>query len=77
MDASAADVILLDTIELLFDVSFNQDPLQLQQGFSPNKAVVVAWNGTINGGYMVYATPTHPEYKQYKTHKLLMVTQAT
>ena len=34
------DVILLDNIEILFDVSLKQDPLRLLQGLSRNKTVV-------------------------------------
>ena len=63
--ASAADVVLLDNVEVLFDVSLKQDPLRLLQGLSRNKTVVAAWSGTIDGEYMVYATPDHPEYKRY------------
>ncbi|MBP8646528.1 MAG: BREX-3 system P-loop-containing protein BrxF [Syntrophobacteraceae bacterium] len=45
--ASAADVVLLDNIELLFDVSLKQDPLRLLQGLSRNRTVVAAWSGEI------------------------------
>ncbi len=47
LGASAADVVLLDNVELLFDVSLKQDPLRLLQGISRNKTVVVAWSGEI------------------------------
>ena len=60
-----ADVILLDNIEVLFDVSLKQDPLRLLQGLSRNKTVVAAWSGSIDGEHMVYATPDHPEYRRY------------
>ncbi|ROQ92181.1 BREX-3 system P-loop-containing protein BrxF [Desulfosoma caldarium] len=42
-----AGVVLLDNIELLFDVSLKQDPLRLLQGLSRNKTVVAAWSGEI------------------------------
>ncbi|QCQ22106.1 BREX-3 system P-loop-containing protein BrxF [Desulfoglaeba alkanexedens] len=45
--ASAADVVLLDNVEVLFDVSLKQDPLRLLQGLSRNKTVVAAWSGEI------------------------------
>ena len=61
--ASAADVILLDNVEVLFDVSLKQDPLRLLQGLSRNKTVVAAWSGSVDGEHMVYATPDHPEYR--------------
>lgn len=71
--ASAADVILLDNIEVLFDVSLRQDPLRLLQGLSRNKTVVAAWGGSIDGAHMVYATPDHPEYRRYPLRDFLVV----
>ena len=71
--ASAADVVLLDNVEVLFDVSLKQDPLRLLQGLSRNKTVVAAWSGSIDGEHMVYATPDHPEYKRYPLREFLVV----
>ena len=71
--ASAAEVILLDNIEVLFDVSLKQDPLRLLQGLSRNKTVVAAWGGSIDGEHMVYATPDHPEYRRYPLRDFLVV----
>lgn len=71
--ASTADVVLLDNVEVLFDVSLKQDPLRLLQGLSRNKTVVAAWSGSIDGEHMVYATPDHPEYKRYPLRDFLVV----
>jgi hypothetical protein len=71
--ASATDVVLLDNVEVLFDVSLKQDPLRLLQGLSRNKTVVAAWSGTMDGEHMVYATPDHPEYKRYPLRDFLVV----
>ena len=71
--ASAADVVLLDNVEVLFDVSLKQDPLRLLQGLSRSKTVVAAWSGSIDGEHMVYATPDHPEYKRYPLRDCLVV----
>lgn len=71
--ASAADVVLLDNVEVLFDVLLKQDPLRLLQGLSRNKTVVAAWSGSIDGEHMVYATPDHPEYKRYPLRDFLVV----
>jgi hypothetical protein len=73
VDASAVDVVLLDNVEVLFDVSLKQDPLRLLQGLSRNKTMVVAWSGSIDGEQMVYATPDHPEYKRYPLRDFLVV----
>jgi len=71
--ASATDVVLLDNVEVLFDVSLKQDPLRLLQGLSRNKTVVAAWSGSIDGEHMVYATSDHPEYKRYPLRDFLVV----
>ncbi|HSV96050.1 MAG TPA: BREX-3 system P-loop-containing protein BrxF [Spirochaetota bacterium] len=71
--SAATDVVLLDNIEVLFDISLKQDPLRLLQGLSRNKTVVAAWSGTIDGEHMVYATPDHPEYRRYPVQDFLVV----
>ncbi len=73
VEAAATDVVLLDNVEVLFDVSLKQDPLRLLQGLSRNKTVVAAWSGSIVGEHMVYATPDHPEYRRYPIREFLVV----
>jgi len=73
VNVSAAEVILLDNIEVLFDVSFKQDPLRLLKGLSRNKTVVAAWSGNSDRGNMFYATPDHPEYRRYPLLDFLVV----
>lgn len=65
--------ILLDNIELLFDVSLKQDPLRLFQGISRNRTIVASWNGKIEIGYLTYAEPNHPEYRRYPVKDFLVV----
>ena len=69
----ASEVVLLDNIEILFDVSLQQDPLRLLQGLSRNKTVVASWNGSIDNGYLTYAVPDHPEYRRYQIRDFLVV----
>jgi len=59
------EMILLDNIEVMFDIGLKQDPLRLLQGLSRNKTVVAAWNGSVEDGWLIYATPGHPEYRRY------------
>ncbi len=73
VNASAGDVVLLDNIELLYDVSLKQDPLRLLQGLSRNKTLVVAWNGSANSGHLTYAMPEHPEYRRYVISDFMIV----
>ena len=65
VSAGDDDTILLDNIEVIFDVGLKQDPLKLLQGISRNKTIVAAWNGAIDGKSLTYAVPGHPEYRRY------------
>ncbi len=69
---SEGEIILLDNIEILFDVGLKQDPLRLLQGLSRNKTVVAAWNGTIVEDSLTYAAPAHPEYRRYPMRDFLV-----
>jgi len=69
---SEGEMILLDNIEILFDVGLKQDPLRLLQGLSRNKTVVAAWNGTIVEDSLTYAAPAHPEYRRYPMRDFLV-----
>jgi len=72
VDDAASGVVLLDNLEILFDVSLQQDPLRLLQGLSRNKTVVAAWNGSIDKDHMTYAVPDHPEYRRYLVRDFLV-----
>ena len=69
---SEGEMILLDNIEILFDVGLKQDPLRLLQGLSRNKTVVAAWNGPIVEDSLIYAAPAHPEYRRYPMRDFLV-----
>lgn len=71
--AAESEVVLLDNLELLFDVALKQDPLRLLQGLSRNKTVVAAWSGSSDSNHMFYGTPDHPEYRRYPLTGLLVV----
>ncbi len=68
-----SSVVLLDNIELIFDPSLRQIPLQLLQRISRDKTVMVGWNGSVEHDHLVYATPDHPEYQRYPAQGLLIV----
>ena len=68
----ANEMILLDNLEVIFDVILKQDPLRLLQGLSRNKTVVAAWNGTIVENFLIYAAPDHPEYRRYPMRDFLV-----
>jgi adenylate kinase len=70
---ATAELVLLDNIEILFDVQLKQDPLRLLQGLSRNKTIVAAWNGSIVDGHITYAIPDHLEYRRYSIRDLVIV----
>ncbi len=65
-------MILLDNIEIIFDVGLKQDPLRLLQGLSRDQTVVAAWNGVIVEDSLTYAAPDHPEYRRYPMRDFLV-----
>jgi ABC-type branched-subunit amino acid transport system ATPase component len=67
------EIRLLDNIEILFDPELKLDPLRLLKNISRNYPMVVAWNGTVNNGYLTYAEPDHREYRRYPDGELLIV----
>jgi hypothetical protein len=66
------ELVGLDNLEILFDVALKLDPLRLLQGLSRHRTVVAAWNGSIEGNYMTYAAPGHPEYRRYPVRDFLV-----
>src|SRR5205823_10611716 len=72
VEENGTQVVLLDNLELLFDISLKQDPLRLLQGISRNKTVIASWNGIIENDHLIYARSDHPEYRRYPATSLLM-----
>ncbi|MEO5349435.1 MAG: BREX-3 system P-loop-containing protein BrxF [Magnetococcus sp. YQC-3] len=66
-------VVVLDNTEILFDDSLKLNPLRLLQGISRDRTVVASWSGALVGKHLTYATPEHPEFKQYPSQDLLLV----
>jgi hypothetical protein len=69
-----SDTVLLDNLEILFDTSLKQDPLRLLQSISRNITVIASWNGMVKDGYLIYASPEHPEYKKILLKDIIVVT---
>jgi hypothetical protein len=76
LDEIEENTILLDNIEILFDVALKQDPLRLLQGLSRNKTITASWNGSIDNDSLTYAVPGHPEHRRYSSRDLLITTPA-
>lgn len=73
VNSNQGEVVLMDNMEMLFDVFLKQDPLRLLQGLSRNRTIVAAWSGSAGGKHIVYATPDHPEYRRYSLRDLLVI----
>jgi hypothetical protein len=65
MEATTAEVVLVDNLELLFSPDLAQDPLRLLQGLARNRTIVASWPGVMRGDQLIYAEPSHPEYRRY------------
>jgi hypothetical protein len=65
--------VLLDNLEILFDVSLKLDPLRCLQAVARDKTIVATWNGTVTAGHLTYAIPDHPEYRRYALEDLVVV----
>ena len=72
-DEHAGEVLLLDNTEVLFSLELKQDPLRLLQGFARDRTVVAAWAGECEGESLIYADPTHPEYRRYQEPDAVIV----
>lgn len=65
-------LILLDNIEILFDINLKQDPLRLLQGISRNRTILASWNGSSHSGKLLYAEIGYPEYRCYSSVDALL-----
>jgi ABC-type uncharacterized transport system ATPase component len=70
---SGEDAVLLDNIELVFDQSLKQDPFRLLLSISRNRTIVATWNGIVEDGQLIYASPDHHEYRRYAADDALIV----
>jgi len=73
VDEAAAEVVLLDNIEVLFSTELKQDPLRLLQSLSRNRTIVAAWPGVLDGGQLLYAEPSHPEHRRYSKPEAIVI----
>lgn len=66
IDEQRAQVLLLNHIEILFDLTLSIDPVRLLQSNAKNLTLVAAWPGEKLASSLIYATPSHREYRSYK-----------
>ena len=68
------DVVLLDNLEILFDTALELQPLRLLQVLDRNRTIIASWNGSYQGGTLIYAELGHPEFMQFKRPEAVIVT---
>jgi transcriptional regulator of acetoin/glycerol metabolism len=73
VEAVPGDTVLLDNIEMLFAPDLQLDPLRALQQLARDRTVVTAWNGRTHAGRLLYAEPSHPEYRDYKADGLVLI----
>ena len=64
------DIVCLSGLEILFDRSLAIDPIRLLASCSKNKTLLVSWPGDKTSSGLSYATPSHPEHRNYKASDL-------
>jgi len=57
--------ILITNINILFDPSFELDPLTIFKLVSRNTSVIVLWPGEFNNNILSYASPEHAHYRTW------------
>ena len=67
----AQSPVILDNLEILFDIELEQDPLRLLQLASRNKLILTSWSGTLQNKKLIYAEITHPEFKVYESSEII------
>lgn len=67
------ELVIMDNLEILFDVNLEQDPLRLLQGVSRNRTVLASWSGLKLVEKLIYAQNGHPEYRSYDSVDALIV----
>ena len=65
VDARRPSPILVTDIALLFESSFQLDPLRLLLEASRRTPLIVAWPGNLAGDRLAYAVPEHSHYRTW------------
>jgi hypothetical protein len=73
LDSEKTEVVILDNVEMLFAGELSQDPMRLLQSLSRNRTVIAAWPGAVEGTWLTYAEPGHPEARRYPTSRALVI----
>lgn len=70
---SGNSLVLLDNIEILFEVSLKLNPMALLKKISRNRPVIASWSGSVDGIRLIYAQQGHPEYGIYDLEDIIVI----
>ena len=73
VEAAGSGGILLFNTELLFDASLKLNPLRSLLMLARERTVVATWNGSLDGTWLVYATPDHPDYRRVAAEECICI----
>ena len=64
--------MVLDNLEMLFDSTLKLDPIACLKQASRNRTIIASFPGVIDDGQLIYAEPSHAEYRRFPTDDLLI-----
>ena len=67
-------VVLLDNIEILFDVEVKIDPLKTLKDLARHYFIVSTWSGRIENDFIIYGQIGHREYRKNPANDLITFT---
>lgn len=67
---SLGEVVLLDTIEVLFQPDLKLQVLELLKLLTKERTIIAAFPGRVIEGSLVYADASHPEYKVLSPYEI-------
>lgn len=70
IDDAPSAVVQLNGLEILFDRSLAIDPVRLISACAKKKTILLRWPGEITNTGLIYAVPSHPEYRSYRVSDL-------
>ena len=73
VESASDELVMVDNLEMLFHPELKQDPLRVLQGLSRNRIIVASWRGTYHDSTLIYASPSHPEYRRYEEPDALII----
>jgi hypothetical protein len=63
----------VDNTEIIFYRSLMLNPIGLLQSISRTRLLIWSWSGAIDGGFITYAYPGHPEYHRIAANEMTLI----